>query len=687
MLPPLSIMRFICGTALIATWIFSPAQAGTKPVKVFVIAGDEDCLETGMLTGQTESSDVSFFADAAPTPGERGNHVNCAVYKGAYVAGTDYRKLTPEATGLVGLGVQRRGKTPEVLPALALKDGYTTVLRGYISVPQPGQYEVMPGKGEPSFSVTTVEGKVAYMLNVGQTKPTMAAVTLEAKKRHAFETIYFRKPGTELLVPRINVPGTLDMLVAEKKERWGFLKGADGGWSKRDDVVLYDAHPLSNNTRAPGRFLQLRPNPADPRALGVGVDRMFGHVLGEASNEPVLLIRFATRHPVWFLRGSRSLGYDYLSSSGGGGLDFEGGWDVIHFNHGVWDQQYMDINNPNQKAEPGHGRIRTSIEDYEKNLRSIVARLKQTKATLIWASTTPILAGTPGFVGGEMVDKYNEVAAKVMNENGVIIDDLNAESRRLGAPRTHNVHDVGNLAPKVTETILAALKARQNPSRPIPRVLMIGDSITGGYLEKVTKNLDGKAFVGKNPGNAEHSGTGARLVDQWVDIKRYLLNGQEYLELIDGVKQTLKDFDRYCPDFAGHTPELAGLVWFQGIADAQSDAFAAAYEKNLTGFIRDVRGEFNQPGLPVVVAALGQYGKDMQPAIRKVHDAQMAVGDPGKHPEFKGNVASIDTIPFFFAKEKSPGGREWDYYNNAESFLLIGEALGRAMIDLTKNRK
>ena len=40
-----------------------------------------------------------------------------------------------------------------------------------------------------------------------------------------------------------------------------------------------------------------------------------------------------------------------------------------------------------------------------------------------------------------------------MKENGVIIDDLNAEVRRQGLPKTTNVHDVGNLAPKVTETI------------------------------------------------------------------------------------------------------------------------------------------------------------------------------------------------------------------------------------------
>jgi lysophospholipase L1-like esterase len=483
-------------------------------------------------------------------------------------------------------------------------------------------------------------------------------------------------PGSKKIDPAVaaKTPGTLVNVIKENP-RFSFLKDAAGKWSVRNDVALYDAHPLSNNTRDPAKLLQVPSDPTDPRGVGVGAELMFGNVVGEKHDDPVLLIRFATNHPIWFRRGGRSLGYDFLSPSGGGGLDLDGGWDVIHFNHGVWDQQSLDPKTGN-KVEPGKGQIRTSIEDYEKNLRAIVARLKQTKATLIWANTTPILVGTPGYVGGEMVDKYNAVAAKVMQENGVIIDDLNAESRRQGKPKALNVHDVGNLLPKVTETVLAALKDRKNPSRPLPRVLFIGDSITGTYWEGVLKNLDGKAFVAKNPGNGEHSGTGARMIDQWIDLKQYLLNGQEYLELLDGVKQTLADFDRYCPGFAGRTPELAGFVWFQGIADAQSDAFAAAYEKNLTGLIQDIRREFNQPALPVVVAALGQYGNAMTPNTRKVHDAQMAAA------KSIPRVASVDTLPFFFPKDKSPGGREWDYSNNAESFLLIGEAMGRSMIEL-----
>ncbi|MFM7182836.1 MAG: sialate O-acetylesterase [Verrucomicrobiales bacterium] len=472
-------------------------------------------------------------------------------------------------------------------------------------------------------------------------------------------------------------PGIL-LNVMKENPRFSFLKNDDGQWRTRSDVALYDAHQLSNNTRDPARLLGVPVDSADPRGFGVGAELMFGETVGEATEAPVLLIRFATKHEIWFRRGSRSLGYDFLSPTGGGGLDLDGGWDVIHFNHGVWDQQTIDYKT-GKRFNNGQGSIRIPIEEYEKNLRTIVARLKQTKASLIWASTTPILEDTPpGYAGGAMVDKYNEVAAKIMNENGVIIVDLNAECRRMGKPKALDVHDVGDLSPKVTEFVLEALKNRQNPSRPLPRVLFIGDSITGSYWEKVKKKLDGKAFVAKNPGNGEHSGTGARMVDSWVDFKQYLLNGQEYLELVDSIKTALADVDRYCPPFSGHRPELAGFVWFQGIADAQSPAFAAAYQNNLSALISDLRKEFSNPNLPFVVAALGQHGEKMNADQRQVYDAQLAAGKsiPG--------VATIEAIPFFFPKKESPGGREWDFYENAESFLLIGEAMGKAMLDLTK---
>jgi lysophospholipase L1-like esterase len=91
-------------------------------------------------------------------------------------------------------------------------------------------------------------------------------------------------------------------------------------------------------------------------------------------------------------------------------------WDVIHFNWGIHDLKFMP--DGKRQVEPA---------DYEANLRSLVATLKKTGAKLIWATTTPIPNGdlTPPRKFGQ-VKEYNEIAAKVMAENGVATDDLNA---------------------------------------------------------------------------------------------------------------------------------------------------------------------------------------------------------------------------------------------------------------------
>jgi len=548
-------------------------------------------------------------------------------------------------------------------PELAFQDGHTTVLRGALVVPISGRYEVLPS----GFNVTLVDGKEVFRHKPDQANPTIAPIQLDAKKRYAFTTVFFQKPEHGFRVPIINRPGALETVLTETN-RYAILRDASGQWVKREDVVLYDAQPIFNETRAPGHLLAIQNDSKDPR-FGVGPELMFGQIMGDHFSDPVFLLRFATRHYIWFMRGSRSLGHDYLSPSSGGTPDLKGSWDVIHFNWGVWDAGYKEVTS---KYYQGHGNT-TSVEDFEKNLRTLVARLKQTGATLIWASVTPVWKGEKDKPNGDVV-AYNAVAAKVMKENDVIIDDLNAlVPEGTGSWVNPNVHEVGNLAPKVTETIRTALANRKESTKPLPRVLMIGDSITGSYLEKVTKNFDGKATVFKNPGNAESTWTGLKKIDEWLDLKSYMQNGQEYLELLNGVKDSLAQFERFCPDFPNQSPELAGLVWLQGIADCQSPAQSEVYERNLANLIRDLRKDLNAPKLPVVVAAVG-FGDG------KVHDAQMAVGDPAKYPEFVGNVKSVDTRPF--ALSRSTGGVSFCYNENAWTFLEIGEALGRAMLEL-----
>lgn len=94
-----------------------------------------------------------------------------------------------------------------------------------------------------------------------------------------------------------------------------------------------------------------------------------------------------------------------------------GKWDVIHFNFGIHDAKL-----------PPEGVRHAPPEVYEKNLRQLVTRLRATGAKLVWATTTPIPLGgvlAPDRRFGDLAP-YHAAARRVMEENGIAINDLNA---------------------------------------------------------------------------------------------------------------------------------------------------------------------------------------------------------------------------------------------------------------------
>lgn len=59
------------------------------------------------------------------------------------------------------------------------------------------------------------------------------------------------------------------------------------------------------------------------------------------------------------------------------------------------------------------------------------------------------------------------------------------------------------------------------PADSLPRVLIIGDSISIGYTPEVKKILASKAVVLHNPGNAQHTATGLKKIDSWLGEKKW----------------------------------------------------------------------------------------------------------------------------------------------------------------------
>jgi acyl-CoA thioesterase-1 len=144
-------------------------------------------------------------------------------------------------------------------------------------------------------------------------------------------------------------------------------------------------------------------------------------------------------------------------------------WDVIHFNEGLHDLSYRfpddrDKNDKGEYASPTNGgRPNVSLEQYEKNLRLIVARLKQTGAKLIFASTTPVPESDAAKYVKDSELPYNVVAKKVMAEEGVTWNDLwtAVKPRQDQLQGKRNVHFMASgsavLAKQVAEAITREL--------------------------------------------------------------------------------------------------------------------------------------------------------------------------------------------------------------------------------------
>ena len=142
----------------------------------------------------------------------------------------------------------------------------------------------------------------------------------------------------------------------------------------------------------------------------------------------------------------------------------KGKWDVIHFNWGLWDLCYRNPKSKTQgRRDKVAGKLTHTPQQYRENLRKIVTILKKTGAKLIWASTTPVPDGEAGRkVGDDVI--YNRVAAEVMKEHKIPINDLHAVmlphmKSLIVAPGNVHFKTEGSklLAKRVAQTIEKAL--------------------------------------------------------------------------------------------------------------------------------------------------------------------------------------------------------------------------------------
>ncbi len=199
-------------------------------------------------------------------------------------------------------------------------------------------------------------------------------------------------PAPSAQTPATPPAGTTDSPVTPNRERPLNRRGSGTGSEKKQGL---------DSTNA--AFAVIKDDPALPRVLLIGDSISIGytpavreHLAGKAN-----VHRPATNC------GNTTKGLTGLDQWVG-----EGPWNVIHFNFGLHDVTSVD------------GKPEVTFDQYEKNLRDLVARLKKTGATLLWCSTTPVPPARRAPLDPEDVVRYNAAAKKIMDENGIAIDDL-----------------------------------------------------------------------------------------------------------------------------------------------------------------------------------------------------------------------------------------------------------------------
>lgn len=175
----------------------------------------------------------------------------------------------------------------------------------------------------------------------------------------------------------------------------------------------------------------------------------------------------------------------------------------------------------------------------------------------------------------------------------------------------------------------------------------------------------------------------------WLDAKTgkpiEWYAGKQYDDDLANAKAALADLARIYPSYQRQGYEIAGFVFWQGHKD-QNAVHAARYEQNLKRLIPSLRKDYSAPDAKFVLATgcgnPGREGFGLQ-----IAEAQLAIGDAQKHPEFAGNVKAVDTRDLWRAVDVSPKNQGHHYNRNAETYLETGLRLGWAMAELLGRTK
>ena len=161
--------------------------------------------------------------------------------------------------------------------------------------------------------------------------------------------------------------------------------------------------------------------------------------------------------------------------------------------------------------------------------------------------------------------------------------------------------------------------------------------------------------------------------------------GEFYSKMIQDVQHVLSHVGEEIPDLKDARLSVAGFVWFQGWNDMFDEQARIDYADNLTHLVSDVREAFGSPRLPVVIGETGNLGSDAGKNMQEIRRGQARAAVKIRP---MGSAAFVSTTDFARPKDLSPNvGHGHHWFGNAESYFLIGDAMGNAMIELLRSKQ
>lgn len=159
--------------------------------------------------------------------------------------------------------------------------------------------------------------------------------------------------------------------------------------------------------------------------------------------------------------------------------------------------------------------------------------------------------------------------------------------------------------------------------------------------------------------------------------------GKYYRLMVSQVLEAVAAVGKEIPELEGRELRISGFVWYHGWNDGVDPGTAVPeYESNLTHLINDVRREFKQPDLPVVIGELTGPWRDAPPEWERLRKAQANVA---MNAELGKYVGFVPTRDFVREAEESPNPTHGHHeFGNAETYFLVGEAMGEEMVRLLK---